>query len=261
MNWSLFILRLVGWVSLLALIPLVISLFFAPQYTLISLAAVLLISKIGHAIGQHRYFSHRSFIVSKPVSWIIALLATLSTTGSIIHYCAIHRTHHRFSDTDNDPHNPKNGFIKTWFALLDERELSQKIPKKIIVDLLKIKEVMFFHNRYWLIIVSYVTFLFIIDPLLVLYAYLLPVGYSRLCAGLQSTASHMFGYRNFETSDSSTNSVLINVLTLGEGAHNNHHYDQKSFDFGFTGRLGEYDFSATIIRYLLWGRCEKRAYK
>jgi stearoyl-CoA desaturase (delta-9 desaturase) len=41
------------------------------------------------------------------------------------------------------------------------------------------------------------------------------------------------GYRRFETSDQSRNLWLFGVVSLGDGFHNNHHYDPSSACHGF----------------------------
>ena len=40
---------------------------------------------------------------------------------------------------------------------------------------------------------------------------------------LVNSASHMFGYRNYETTDDSRNNWWVALVTYGEGWHNNHH--------------------------------------
>ena len=44
---------------------------------------------------------------------------------------------------------------------------------------------------------------------------------------LVNSASHMFGYRNYETTDDSTNLWWVGILAFGEGWHNNHHAYQR----------------------------------
>ena len=38
-----------------------------------------------------------------------------------------------------------------------------------------------------------------------------------------NSASHMWGYRNYETTDDSRNNWWVGLITYGEGWHNNHH--------------------------------------
>jgi fatty-acid desaturase len=102
------------------------------MFCLYSLLSVLFITKLGQSIAQHRYFSHRSFKTNKITEAIMALAATLSTTGSILHYTLIHRYHHVNSDTEKDLHSPKNGdFWRVWFGLLDSTKTANLDLKRI----------------------------------------------------------------------------------------------------------------------------------
>ena len=47
-----------------------------------------------------------------------------------------------------------------------------------------------------------------------------------------NSASHMWGYRNYETREDSRNNWLFALLTNGEGWHNNHHADPRSARHG-----------------------------
>lgn len=224
---------------------------FTWYYLLVTIISIICISKIGHSIGQHRYFCHLSFKTTEKKDWLIAFFATLSTTGSIIHYAGVHRYHHLNSDKPNDLHSPHEiGFIKTFFLRMDKEKL-EKIPPRIIKDLLKRKSVMFFHDWYWPTILIYITTLFFIDPLLVVFCYIIPAGYSKFISGIQLSVVHLYGYRNFETSDKSTNNIFWNFITLGEGLHNNHHARPGEYDFSFTKKPFEYDFAGFLIKKLL----------
>lgn len=221
------------------------------MFCLYSLISILFITKLGQSIAQHRYFSHKSFKTNKITETILALAATLSTTGSILHYSLIHRYHHVHSDTERDLHSPKNGnFWRVWFGLLDSSKIAN-LDLKRIKDLLSIKSVKFFQNYYYPTIFCYIVILGLINPILIVLCYMLPVGYSKFCTGIQGSLNHTIGYRNFETSDSSTNNLFLNILTLGEGSHNNHHYSPGNYNFGFTNKITEFDLSAFLIRNFL----------
>lgn len=217
----------------------------------LTLVSILCISKIGHSIGQHRYFCHKAFKTGPFRDWFITLMATLSTTSSIIHYASVHRYHHLNSDKPTDLHDPRQiGFINAFFLFMNPDAL-KRIPPRIIADLLKNKHVMFFHNWYWPTILAYVLLLALINPLLVLFCYIIPAGYSKFISGVQLTFVHGHGYRNFETSDNSTNSLFWNWVTLGEGLHNNHHARPGEYRFDFTKKPGELDVAGLIIEKLL----------
>ena len=57
---------------------------------------------------------------------------------------------------------------------------------------------------------------------------------------------HVFGKKVFETTDTSRNSFLMALVTMGEGWHNNHHYYQSSASQGF--RWWQVD----PTHYLIW---------
>ena len=62
-------------------------------------------SEIGVTGGSHRLWSHRSY----QAHWTLRLFYMLSTSianqGSIYDWVRNHRTHHKYSETDADPHN------------------------------------------------------------------------------------------------------------------------------------------------------------
>jgi fatty-acid desaturase len=63
-----------------------------------------------------------------------------------------------------------------------------------------------------------------------------------------NSASHTWGYRNFETSDESRNNWWVAILSFGEGWHNNHHADQLSAAHGM--RWFEVDLTYLLIKAL-----------
>jgi stearoyl-CoA desaturase (delta-9 desaturase) len=63
-----------------------------------------------------------------------------------------------------------------------------------------------------------------------------------------NSAAHIIGRRRFETSDNSKNSLILSLITLGEGWHNNHHRYPGSERQGFY--WWEIDISHYILRAL-----------
>jgi fatty-acid desaturase len=47
-----------------------------------------------------------------------------------------------------------------------------------------------------------------------------------------NSVTHVWGYQNYETGDSSRNNFLVGLLANGEGWHNNHHADQRAAAHG-----------------------------
>lgn len=219
------------------------------------LISTFLINNIGASAGLHRYFSHYSFKTGKIRHWIIGFLSTISTQGSIIHWVAMHRIHHRHSDTDLDPVNPKKiGFWKSFFGIVDSNEY-QRINTNLVKDLLRDTTVLWYHNWYWPIILLYIAILASINPMLVLSCYWMPLAMVRFTYGINNTVNHgyfnMIGYRNFNSNDCSKNSILFHFLTLftGESLHNNHHNDASHYSF--RKKWFEIDPTAIFIKLIL----------
>jgi stearoyl-CoA desaturase (delta-9 desaturase) len=47
-----------------------------------------------------------------------------------------------------------------------------------------------------------------------------------------NSIGHVWGYRNYETRENSRNSLLIGLISNGDGWHNNHHADQRAASHG-----------------------------
>ena len=64
-----------------------------------------------------------------------------------------------------------------------------------------------------------------------------------------NSVTHVWGYRNYETSDGSRNNPVIGLLAGGEGWHNNHHAAPASARHGH--KWWEFDLAWLTIRILM----------
>jgi stearoyl-CoA desaturase (Delta-9 desaturase) len=74
---------------------------------------VLYTAALGVSAGAHRHWTHRTF---KAKPWVKILMIYLHTVAGQNHlwtWIRDHRQHHKYSDTDADPHNASRGF---WFS-------------------------------------------------------------------------------------------------------------------------------------------------
>ncbi|MGH7137206.1 MAG: fatty acid desaturase, partial [Pirellulales bacterium] len=60
-----------------------------------------------------------------------------------------------------------------------------------------------------------------------------------------NSATHIWGYRNYETDENSRNNWLVALISNGEGWHNNHHAEQRSAAHGH--RWWEFDVTYLTI--------------
>ncbi|KAL0758039.1 hypothetical protein Bca101_095707 [Brassica carinata] len=70
---------------------------------------------LGITVSYHRNLAHRSFKVPKWLEYLFAYCGLLAIQGDPIDWVSTHRYHHQFTDSDRDPHSPKEGF---WFSHL-----------------------------------------------------------------------------------------------------------------------------------------------
>jgi stearoyl-CoA desaturase (delta-9 desaturase) len=67
-----------------------------------------------------------------------------------------------------------------------------------------------------------------------------------------NSATHLWGYRNYETNDESRNLWWVAALSFGEGWHNNHHAYPRVARSGH--RWWEVDITYWVIAALKWTR-------
>ncbi|MSR60173.1 MAG: acyl-CoA desaturase [Planctomycetaceae bacterium] len=212
----------------------------------------------GITLGYHRLLTHGSLVVARPVKYFFTLCGMLSAEGSPLMWVATHRKHHVHSDEDEDPHTPRHGFWWShmlWFYPETTKAELINLYKRWAPDLYKDPVQRFFDRT------------FAVYPLIlgaVLYAtgeYFFGQGLSWMLWGLcarmvmayhstwfVNSATHIWGYRNYETTDNSRNLWWVALLTYGEGWHNNHHAHQRLAVHGH--RWWEFDVTYMVIRLL-----------
>ncbi|MCP3984369.1 MAG: acyl-CoA desaturase [bacterium] len=183
--------------------------------------------------GYHRYFSHRAFQTSRVMQFIFALVGGMAAQKGALWWAAHHRHHHEFSDQPEDIHSPMKGF---WWSHLGwiVCEKYEETDLEAIPDFARYPELVFL-NRWHLL-----------PPALAAIFCFLVGGWSGLWIGFfLSTAlgyhatfainslTHIFGRRRYATTDTSRNSLIMALITFGEGWHNNHHHYQASANMGF----------------------------
>lgn len=207
-------------------------------YLWISLLIYSIQQFFGFNAFMHRYVSHRTYETKSIYLWIMGFISTLTMVGSPLGWAYIHRAHHRYEDTSLDPHSPSHmGFFKSFFCLLYFNDEKQKESRVAIKDIVR-HPILSFFNKYWIFIVlsihSSIFLLFGFDIyaiviLLPMFLHTLVIYYFLIYH------LHSFGVRDHHVT-TATNSTLVNVLSLGEGQHNNHHYKPGRYDTSMYNR-------------------------
>jgi len=193
----------------------------------------------------HRYAAHSMFKMSplwEKCFFILAWISQGSSYLSAYAYGVMHRMHHTYADTENDPHSPK--YDKTLFSMMlrtkgvytsvfyKEIEVDQRfttdVPEWFAFEKIAHSWLarlfwaatytmfyIYFATEWWMFL--FLPFHFVMGP---------------LHGAVINWFAHKYGYRNFEVKDTSMNILPFDFLMLGEGYHNNHHYDSVSANFG-----------------------------
>lgn len=215
---------------------LAVSAFFVkPDLTAVLLCVGLfLIRKFGITGGYHRYFSHRSFKTSRWFQFVLAWLGGMSAQKGALWWAAHHRHHHQHSDQEDDIHSVKQqGFYWAhvgWVLAPDYNEYDAKRVK----DLTKFPELVFIDKHHIIppLVLAIATYLFgflmtgtaMGGVMYFLWGFCLSTVILYHTTFAINSFCHLLGSRRYETGESSKNSFILAILTLGEGWHNNHHY-------------------------------------
>jgi len=99
---------------------------------------IVVYSLVGNNIGLHRYFTHGHFIVSRPIAWFFAWAGSMSMLGEPLSYSMTHLVHHKYTDTELDPHGRGRG-LKSILVFFHRRVDISETPIHVrrIVELSK----------------------------------------------------------------------------------------------------------------------------
>jgi stearoyl-CoA desaturase (delta-9 desaturase) len=191
---------------------------------------------LGVTLNYHRTLTHRSLRMIKPLEYVTAILGALAMQGDPIKWVAIHRMHHAHSDHRGDPHTTRRGL--TWAHLLWIFRTNEHVPddndmKRYCPD---IYADTFYralgHSHLALQLLLAVALFFMGGWSFVIWGIFVRLVFTYHTTWLVNSASHAAGYRTYRTSDRSTNSWWVALVSFGEGWHNNHHA------FPFSARHG-----------------------
>jgi stearoyl-CoA desaturase (delta-9 desaturase) len=231
----------------------------------VAAAAALYVVRMFAITGfYHRYFSHRAFRTGRIRQFIFAVLGNAAVQRGPLWWASHHRHHHRFADTEEDPHSPlRHGF---WWShvgwLASEQNFATRWP--YVKDWARFPELVWL-NR----------FDTAVPLLLALGLYALGAALEAFAPGLGTNGAqmlvwgffvsttvlfhatvtinsldHMIGGRRYATPDTSRNNPILALITLGEGWHNNHHHYAISARQGFF--WWEIDVTYALLKVMSW---------
>ncbi|XP_072764154.1 acyl-CoA Delta-9 desaturase-like isoform X2 [Anoplolepis gracilipes] len=206
-----------------------------------------LISNFGASGGVHRFWSHKSYKAKLPLRILLLICFNASAQNAICKWVKNHRMHHKYCDTDADPHNTQRGFFFTHIGWLMMKEHPEFIKKSKQLDLFDVMSdpVVAFDEKYSLLLQLF--FGFILPTALPVYLWneiwsraIISQVFIRYMITLNSvwtinSIAHAWGTRSYDKNIKPADNNFVNYMTLGEGYHNYHHvfpWDYRSAETG-----------------------------
>ena len=131
-------------IIVLMYISVPVLLFTYDDFLLLLVGAFLIsipINAFAFSTVYHKLFAHRTFSPKTWVPYIGTLLAVLIMLPSPRTFLSQHRLHHKFSDTEYDPHSPKFGKLSTFFPYFfkstGNKNCNENIRKNVSKDFAK----------------------------------------------------------------------------------------------------------------------------
>ncbi|KAJ3607458.1 hypothetical protein NHX12_024509 [Muraenolepis orangiensis] len=199
----------------------------ASYMTLLWSAVCFVFSALGVTAGAHRLWSHRTYKASLPLRILLGVANSMAFQNDIFEWARDHRVHHKYSETDADPHNAVRGE-----------------GGKLELSDLKADKVVMFQRKYYK--QSVVVMCFLVPTLVPWYlwgesmwvAYFgALVRYTLVlnATWLVNSAAHMWGNRPYDTQINPRENKFVTFSAIGEGFHNYHHtfpYDYATSEYG-----------------------------
>ncbi|MBB5018360.1 stearoyl-CoA desaturase (delta-9 desaturase) [Chitinivorax tropicus] len=205
-------------------------------------------------IFLHRHQAHRALDLHPIPSHFFRFWLWLTTGMVTKEWAAIHRKHHAFCETPDDPHSPQVLGIKKvlgegaelYRAASKDKRIMEKYGHGTPDDWLE-RNVYTRHSAKGIMLMAIIDILLFGPAGISIWAVQM-MWIPLFAAGVINGIGHYWGYRNFECEDASTNIFPWGILIGGEELHNNHH------TFGSSAKLSnkwfEFDIGWMYIRIL-----------
>lgn len=187
------------------------------------------IGRIGNDIGFHRYYCHQSFTAPDWFQYVMLFCGTIFGAGSSIDWVAFHSNHH-LRPNDIDP-------LRTNFTLYKNGTSIGKGNLKKVLRAKQDQKQVIFDKHYLPILITYLVILIELSITseswgFLMICFVIPRLYAYYQGSIIDIVGHRWGYQTYDNGGSSRNNALLNILTIGNGMHNNHHanpwnYTQK----------------------------------
>nr|QLI61962.1 desaturase 7 [Streltzoviella insularis] len=216
-------------------------------------------SGFGVTGGAHRLWTHRAYKAKLPLKLLLLMCFSSAGQNSLEQWVRDHRVHHKYSDTDADPHNANRGLFFSHIGWLMMKKNDEVIKRGKQIDMSDIVDdpLLKFYNRYF----NYfkLMFCYILPTTLSIWLWdekwhcavtwqcfirFLTVFHSELTV---NSLAHAFGYKPYNKDIMPAENRFVATCSLGEGWHNYHH--AFPFDYKAAEHFDIFNFGATFIKF------------
>ncbi|XP_055371727.1 acyl-CoA Delta-9 desaturase-like [Condylostylus longicornis] len=208
---------------------------YAKIQTFLFTVFLLFWSGMGVTAGAHRLFSHRAYKATPGLRLLLLLLHTMAGQNCLYVWVRDHRQHHKYSDTDADPHNANRGFFFSHIGWLMSKKHPKVIEygKKIDMSDLEADYWIMFQKRYYKTL--YTIFVLLIPTAIPIFCWgehpvvsFLTQYLARTIIQLNFTWSvnsvaHIWGNKPYDKNMLPVETKYVAMVAGGEGWHNYHH--------------------------------------
>lgn len=198
---------------------------------------------LGITAGAHRLWAHRSYKAKLPLRVILMVFNCIALQNHVIEWARDHRVHHKYSETDADPHNATRGLFFShmgWLLVKKHPSVKEKGKAIDMSDLSK-DPVLRFQRKFYFPLAIF--FCYIMPAMVPAYywgesywtafvvASVLRYTWTLHCTWTINSIAHMFGNRPYDKSINPRQNLTAAFWALGEGWHNYHHvfpYDYRA---------------------------------
>jgi len=232
------------------------------------------ISGFGITVGVHRLWSHRSYEAGFIARVLLMFMNCIANQGSIYDWCRDHRVHHKYSETDADPHNAKRGFFFAhmgWLFVKKHPDVG-KAGKELDFSDLEADGVVMFQKKFNPWLQMYMCFIFPAQIASYFWgenfwnafyvAGALRYVFVLHCTYCVNSAAHLYGDHPYDTTSFPAENSFVSWCAVGEGWHNWHHkypFDYAASELGISSQFNPSKLFIDLMASfgLVWGR--KRA--
>jgi stearoyl-CoA desaturase (delta-9 desaturase) len=255
-NWPVFIYLFTSPFATVA--ALILYIYFNGVHWLepVHLAVAFYLTGVGLTAGYHRYYSHKAYDAHPALQIFYLLCGAVILQQPVLQWANVHRFHHRYADTDLDPHNINQGFFHAHMGWI-----FQKTPlstdTSMVPDLLANKYVMWQKKYYWwLALFLGVGISALVGATVgrpfggVLWGFALRVVLQNQMAYSINSFAHTFGKQTYSKKFEARDNFLLALFSNGEGYHSFHHRFARDYRNGV--RWYDFDPSKWFIRSMSW---------